>query len=93
MTDHDAMTDPRQPGAEPTAAEPLGELTPDQQRRVHALRAAREVLQTKTGGPLTNNAYPPETYDVLRVAGFILAGRDPWEDPEPVDHTEGETDE
>jgi hypothetical protein len=48
-------------------------LDREQQRRVEALRAARDIVRQTHG--VTSTA---EVVDVLAVAQFILNGEDPW---------------
>lgn len=71
-------------------------LTVEQQQRADALRAAREVIVTRTpiGGTV-------DAIDLIAVAQFILDGRDPWEvvaaveelaAPEPADEGFGAID-
>lgn len=59
-------------------------MTPDQADRVEALRRAREVLEARP--PEGRWTTPPDTYDLVTVARWILTGEDPWPDdpPEPI---------
>lgn len=71
-------------------------LTVEQQQRADALRAAREVIVSRTPIGSAN----VDGVDLLAVAQFILDGRDPWEAvasveeldaPEPADTIDGFT--
>lgn len=52
-------------------------MNPEQTARVEALRRAREALQNDT------DPTPPDTYDLVTVARWILTGEDPWPDAPP----------
>lgn len=54
-------------------------LSPDQAARVSALRAAREVLARKSGGPFTSATVDcPDVKALHAIAKYILTGGDPW---------------
>ena len=74
-------------------------LTVEQQQRADALRAAREVIVTRTPGFVGSTDV--DAVDLIAVAQFILDGRDPWEAvaaveeldaPEPADEGFGAID-
>ena len=49
-------------------------FTEEQAQRVQALRAAREIVEGKTGGPFSNASSVSNTVDLLIVAGWIVEG-------------------
>lgn len=68
-------------GMAPSEQADDGSLLPDQARRIAALRAARDVLETRrTPNVLAgSSATPPDTYDLISVARFVLEGTETWE--------------
>lgn len=54
------------------------ELTMNQNARVAALKAAREVLSEKSGGPFNVTTKPADTVDLVTIASWIIDGKDPW---------------
>lgn len=50
----------------------------EQKSRVAALKASREVLAERSGGPFTSNVKTVDTLDLVAVAGWIIDGEDPW---------------
>jgi len=57
----------------------IEELSSEQNARVAALTAARDVLSEQTKGPFVNKTMTADTFDLVSIASWIIDGKDPWE--------------
>jgi hypothetical protein len=53
-------------------------LNEEQNARIEALKASREVLAEHSGGPFSSHVRSVSTVDLIAVAGWIIDGKDPW---------------
>ena len=63
---------------------PGDSLTKKQRRRADALHEARIIMERRGGGFATGSQTPPQMFDLLTVANFILTGEYVWYDMEGV---------
>lgn len=54
------------------------DLDQEQNARVAALKASREVLSERSGGPFNVTTKTADTIDLVSVAWWIIDGKDPW---------------
>ena len=67
----------------------IEELNLEQNARVAALKASREVLSEKSTSFASTSSKSVDTMDLLSIAGWVIDGEDPWKpnhiiDAEPV---------
>lgn len=60
---------------EDTRARSLSDLDYDQEQRVKALQAAREIVLSRAAF----SSSVPNISDLMRVARYIVTGQDPWD--------------